>query len=164
MEYLMSVAIGGLVLGVVAPLCLYSGLNFAGLANYVQLNTASVYALDQLSKDIRQAIALTSYASNQLTFLMDSNQPPLTFTYFSTNKTLVREQGTDSTTLLRGCDSLQFSIYQRTPIPGTYDQYPTANATNCKVVTVNWVCSRSILGNRLNTETEQTAKLVIRKH
>ena len=94
--------------------------------------------------------------------LMASNQPGLSFTY--TNRTLVRQQGTLSKTLLTGCDSLQFSIYQRSPIPGTYDQYAVAETTNCKVVMVTWLCSRKILGSKLTTESQQTAKIVMRKH
>src|SRR5262249_44483184 len=89
-EYMIGIAVGGLVLAIIAPLCLYSGFNFAGLANYVELNTSSVNALDQMSKDIRQAIALTNYAANQLTFIMASNQPALTFTYDPAGRTLVR--------------------------------------------------------------------------
>ncbi len=161
---MVSTAVSILVLAIVVPLSIYTGRNFAGLANYVELNASSVCALDQMTKDIRQAVSLGNYATNQLTFLMGSNVSSLTYTYDPSNQTLVRQQGTDSKTLLTGCDSLQFSIYQRSPIPGTYDQYPTANATNCKVVTVSWVCSRTILGSRVNTENEQTAKIVIRKH
>ena len=163
-EYLVGVAIGGIVLMVVVPLSVYSGRNFAGLANYSDLNTSGVYALDQMTKDIRQASGLTGYTTNQLTFSTGSNQPALIFTYDATNRTLVRQLGASSKTLLKGCDSLSFAIYQRTPIPGTYDQYPVANATNCKVVAVNWSCSRKILGSKVNSENAQSAKIVIRKH
>jgi hypothetical protein len=46
----------------------------------------------------------------------------------------------------------------------TFEQFPTsAAAGNCKLVSVSWICSRSILGSRLNTESVQTAKIVIRK-
>src|SRR5712692_3398561 len=66
--------------------------------------------------------------------------------------------------LLTQCDDLRFAIYQRTPLPGTYDQYPVAAVTNCKVVAVKWVCSRTILGAKVNSEDIQEAKIVIRKH
>jgi hypothetical protein len=65
--------------------------------------------------------------------------------------------------LLTNVDFLSFQIFQRNPVAGTYDTYPTSSATNCKLVSVSWICSRSILGSKLNTESVQTAKIVIRK-
>ena len=56
-----------------------------------------------------------------------------------------------------------FSLYQRNPINGTYDQYPTANPDTCKLVQLSWICSRNILGKKANTESVQSAKVVIRK-
>ena len=35
--------------------------------------------------------------------------------------------------------------------------------TNCKLIAVSWVCSRTILGSKMNTESVQTAKIIIRK-
>ena len=61
------------------------------------------------------------------------------------------------------CDYLRFAIFQRNPIGGTYDQYATASATNCKLVQLNWICSRTILGAKVNTESVQSAKIVIRR-
>ena len=163
-EYLVSLGIGALILLIVAPLSLYSGRSFAGLANYVDLHSASVLALDRMSKEIRQTVGLTFYSATQLTFNDGTNRPPLRYVYSPTARTLTRIQGTQTNLLLKECDSLQFAIYQRTPLPNTYDQYPTANATNCKVVQVTWNCSRTILGAKLNTESGQSAKIVIRKH
>ncbi|MBI4659259.1 MAG: hypothetical protein HY735_10495, partial [Verrucomicrobia bacterium] len=54
-------------------------------------------------------------------------------------------------------------IYQRNPIGGTYDQYPTGAASTCKLVQLRWICSRKILGVAKNTESVQSAKVVIRK-
>jgi len=65
--------------------------------------------------------------------------------------------------LLSECDYLQFGIYQRNTISNTYDQFTTANPTTCKVVQLEWICSRKILGARLNTESVQSAKIVIRR-
>jgi len=161
-EMMVSVGVGSLVVLAVASLSLYSGRNFAGLANYTDMEATSLNAIDQMTKDIRQTTGLTAFSTNQLTFSAGTNAP-LTFSYSPTSRTLTRQQGADSTVLLRECDSLQFSIYQRTPIPGTFDEYGVGTATNeCKVVFVNWVCSRQICGVKLNTENGQTAKIVIR--
>ena len=66
--------------------------------------------------------------------------------------------------LLTGCETLNFAIFQRNSTNGTYDQYPSSNEpTNTKLVQVSWVCKRSILGASINSESVQTAKIVIRK-
>jgi hypothetical protein len=46
---------------------------------------------------------------------------------------------------------------------GSYDQYPTASASTCKLVQLDWICSRPIIGTQKNTESVQSAKVVIRK-
>lgn len=163
-EYMIGIGIAALVLTVVVPLSVYSGRSFTGLANYADLNSSGLLALDQMSKDIRQAVRLSSYATNQLVFDNGTNGPPITFKYDAAAGTLTRQDGTNYKVLLTGCDSLNFGIYQRTPVAGTYDQYPVANATNCKVVTINWVCSRKILGAKMNSENAESARIVIRKH
>ena len=138
-EYVIGIGIGSLVLLTILSLSLYSGNSFAGLANYVNLNSSSVNALDQMSKDIRQCVALTSYSTNQLTF-NDGTLSPLIYSYNATARTLTRQSGGQAKVLLTQCDDLRFAIYQRTPLPGSYDQYPVAAVTNCKVVAVKWVC------------------------
>ena len=76
----------------------------------------------------------------------------------------VRTKGGVSQVLLTECDFLTFSNYQRNPYYGQYDQYPvTTSPTNSKLVSLTWVCSRKITGAKMNTESVQTAKIVIRK-
>ena len=66
--------------------------------------------------------------------------------------------------LLEGCDYLDFQIFQRTSIAGVYDQYPvTADEAAAKIVQISWVCSRSLIANLINSESVQSAKIVIRK-
>ena len=67
--------------------------------------------------------------------------------------------------LLSECQEFGFASFQRNPINGTYNQYPTdPNRPDlCKLIQVSWVCSRNILGKRANTESVQSAKFVIRK-
>ena len=163
LEYVIGIGIGSLVLLTILSLSIYSGKSFAGLANYVDLNSASLNALDQMSKDIRQCVAVTGYATNQVT-LNDGTLSPLIYSYDPTARTLTRQSGGKAKVLLTQCDDLRFAIYQRTPLPGTYDQYPVAAVANCKVVAVKWVCSRTILGAKVNSEDIQEAKIVIRKH
>ena len=164
MELMVATSIGSIVSLGVASLLFYSGRSFAAMANYVDLDHRSRIALDSMSRAIRQANRLTDSTSTSLTF-EDSDSGTLSFTYDPAAKTLTRfKDGTpDPTPLLEECDFLEFSIYQRNPVGGTYDQYPTATAGTCKLVQLNWVCSRKIFGVKKNTESVQSAKIVIRK-
>lgn len=164
MELMVATAITSIVGLGVASLVFYSGRSFAAIANYVELDHRSRIALDTMSKEIRQANRLSSYTSTSLTF-EDSDGTPLIYAYDSGTKTLIRTKNgvADPKPLLQECDFLLFSIYQRNPVGGTYDQYPTATATTCKLVQLNWVCSRKIFGIAKNTESVQSAKIVIRK-
>ena len=107
---------------------------------------------------------MTDFATNKLVFT-DYDDVTLSFIYDPTNKTLLRIKGAQTDVLLTGCDSLTFSIYQRNPVAGSYDQYPTASVATAKLVQVQWLCSRPLYYNALqNTESMQSAKIVIRKN
>ncbi len=168
-ELLVASALGGLVLAAVMALAFFSARSFAALTNYVDLDNFSRNALDVMSREIRQSDRLVSGDDHQLTFqhTNPTNGQPFTisYTYDSRTKELVRRQSgvTEAKVLLQECDYLRFSLYQRNPINGTYDQYPTANPDTCKLVQLSWICSRDILGKKANTESVQSAKVVIRK-
>jgi hypothetical protein len=105
---------------------------------------------------------LASISSNQLVFT-DWDGAPLAYTYSPGTRTLVQSKGGVNTVLLTGCDFLCFSNFQRNPIEFSYDQYLANSPTNTKLVSMTWICSRTVVGTRLNTESVQTAKIVIRK-
>jgi hypothetical protein len=161
-EMLVGLGLGSILITVICALSLYSGRSFAALSNYADLNQASRKALDTMTRDIRQVNRLIDFSTNQLTF-EDADGQQLYFVYYPTTKRLRRIKGTASEVLLDHCDFLSFAIFQRNPIGGTYDQYPTASPTTCKLVQVSWICSRDLWEKPLNTESVQTAKIVIRK-
>lgn len=161
-ETVVSIGIGMIVLAAVATMVSYTGRSFASLVNYVELDRKSRNALDVMTRDIRQTAQLSSFATNRLVFT-DWDAGTLTYAYDSGNRTLTKTKGGTNTVLLTECDTLAFNIFQRNPIGGTYDQYSTATVTNAKLVQVTWTCSRQIMATRVNTESVQTAKIVIRK-
>ncbi len=162
-EAWISMGIACLLMLAVGSFGLYTGKSFAGLGNYVDLEIHSQTALDKMTKAIRQTQELTSYSTNQLVF-RDWDGVPLTYTYSPGARTLTQSKNGVTDVLLTECDYLCFSNYQRNPIEATYDQYPvTTSPTNTKLVSMTWVCSRTIIGTKLNTESVQTAKIVIRK-
>jgi hypothetical protein len=147
----------------VVSFCIYTGKSFAGLSNYVDLEARTLKAVDKMSMEIRQTRGLTSISQNQLVF-QDWDGAALTYTYSPNSKTLVRSKSGATEVLLTECDYLSFSNFQRNPVGGQFDQYPvTTSPTNTKLVSLTWVCSRKILGSALNSESVQTAKIVIRK-
>lgn len=170
-EMLVSVGVGSLILMATALLSVYGNQSFVCVGNYLDLDRVSRAALDQMTRDARQAVSLASYSTNQLVFSdCDSNQ--LNFYWNPATKLLTRTQKigatTATTTLLTQCDFLSFRIYQRNPIPGQFNFYPATNASGvyvpglCKLIDVSWRCSRTVLGNAINTESVQTAKICLR--
>jgi len=157
----MASGIGGIVLTALALLVYYTAHSFAAMINYVDLDQYSRNALDRMSMEIRQADRLVSCTTNQLVF--SYNGGTLSYTYDPTAQTLTRVFGADSQVLLTQCGKLLFTTYQRNPVGGSYDVYPTGTATTTKLVQLTWTCSRSILGQAANTESVQSAKVVLRK-
>lgn len=170
-EMLIATAVGGLVLSAVMAMSLFSARSFAAIGNYVDLDIKSRTALDTMTSDIRQALDLSSATSNSLSFhLVDIGTGAtnvLQYTYDPSGKTLRRSYLGQTTMLLTNCTFMQFSLYQRNPIGGTYDQYPLDSFSQpglCKLIQLTWVCSRDVLKGRLvNTESVQSAKVVMRK-
>ncbi len=165
----MGMAVSGVILTALLSFTVYASKSFAAMENYVDLEQRSQNALDTMTRNIRQTLCLSNYATrlfngmtitNVLTFT-DSDGLPLT--YHFTNNVLIQHKAGVNTVLLTNVDFLTFQIFQRNTLPNSYDQFPTATTAQCKLVSVSWICSRSILGSRINTESVQTAKIVIRK-
>jgi Tfp pilus assembly protein PilW len=169
-ELMVATGVGSIVLVAVMSLSLLSARSFAALTNYVDLDIKSRTALDTMAADIRQAEALTSASLTNLTFkivdISSGATNALNYNYDSARTTLTRTLAGQSTVLLTNCTFLQFSIFMRNPVDGTYDQYPVDDMTRpdlCKLVQLTWICSRNVLGRFANTESVQSAKIVIRK-
>lgn len=163
-ELMVSVAISSLVLIAVGALIFYTGRSFAALTNYVDLDAKSRTALDTMSREIRQTTRLVAGTSTSLEF-EDFDGRPLIYSYDADARTLRRTKDgvADPKPLLTECNFLEFRMFQRNPKNGVYDQHPTATPATCKLVQLRWVCSRDLIRARWNTESVQSAKIVIRK-
>jgi hypothetical protein len=162
-ELTVASALALVVATVIAMLAYFSSRSFMVMANYTDMNQRSQSTLDKMSKEIRQALRLTSYSTNSLTF-QDANGNPLQFTYDRVARRLVRVSGGQTNTYLTECDALQFWIYQHTMRSNTFDCYDPASVTNAKVIQLTWKCSRPIRGQKATTESVQSAKITIRNH
>lgn len=161
-ETLMAIGVGGLVLAAVASMFGFSGRSFSLLGNYVDFNQQSLLALDHLSLDFRRSTNLVSITTNQVVMAMPGSSGNVTYSYSPQARTLSRVQGASTRVLLRDCNLAAFSIFQRTLIPGTGEPYATTDPNLCKVLTVSWSCSRSVLGRMTTSQQNQTAKIVRR--
>ena len=160
-ELLVTMAITGMVLSVALPMVLYSSKSFAGMATYADMNRKSVLAMDQMTRDVRQVVGITSMSSNRIV-LNDGTNGALTFAF--TNRALMRSQAGRSKMLLTNVDFGDFSFFQRTTISNSYNQYAAAGTNDCKLIAVRWRTSQKNPLSPTNSATEQTAKIVIRKH
>jgi hypothetical protein len=137
----------------------------AFLTNTVDLDTKSRLAADRISREIRQCDTIVSASSNSIVLRLGTNLT--TYAHYPDQKTkpLVRlsPDDPDGEVVLTGCDFVRFDLFQHQLSLAPYDLYLPAAPTNCKIVQLNWVCSRELLGFKANTTTMQSAKVVIRK-
>ena len=161
-EIMVVMGVSSLVMAAMLSFAFFTNRSFASLTNYLDLDQKTQLALDKMSQQIRQVNNLTAYTSNSLTF-QDYDGGTLQYTYSSDSKTLTRTKSGTTETLLTGCTSLQFSIFQRTPCSNTFQPYSTSAITNAKLIELTWNCSRKILGSSVNNESMQSAKVVIRR-
>jgi Tfp pilus assembly protein PilW len=161
-EYLVAISVGAVLLAALMQVIFYTGRSFAALMNYTELDRYSRNALDQMIYKIREADELKEYSNTRLVFsYWKTNE--LVYEYSSRERKLTESLNGKTTTLLTGCDALTFAIYQRNTAAGTFDHFP-ATLTNspAKLVQMSWTCSRNVLGARINTESVQSAKIVLR--
>lgn len=162
-EIAFSVGITTLCLAALASFFTFSSHSFTTLFNYVDLDDVNRIAMDQLTRDVRQANFVVSYTTNSLV-LQDSDGLNLSYTYDPSMRTLTRSKvNGDTSVLLRECDRLNFVMGQRNPVGGTFDVYTNVLPGTIKVVNVSWSCSRKVFGVQEDTESVQTARIVIRK-
>jgi hypothetical protein len=161
-ELLVATSVGTILFAVVASMTLFAARSFLALSNYDDLDRKSCQALDTLSTQIRQTQQLLTYSTNRLVFLDWDNQN-LTYAWDPGTRLLTRQKGGSTTALLSECDFLAFHMSQRN-VSNNFIFYPatTTNLVTAKLIDVSWRCSRTILGAKINTESVQTAKTVIR--
>lgn len=160
-EMMIAVAIGTVVMAAIGALTVFTTRSFIALGNYNDLDQASRNALDTMSRDIRQTTNVSQFATNYVYF----NNWTLLYWWHPTQKKLYRYKwaatGWQIRELLDQCDYLRFGMSQQNP-SNNFNFYPTTSPTTAKLIDVSWTCSRQILKQKVNTESVQTAKIVIR--
>jgi Tfp pilus assembly protein PilW len=162
---MFACVIGTLILGAVLTTYIYMNRTLGAMANYEELDRQSRHALDVMTRAIRQSGTLTNWTSTSLAFTnLDGTLLSIAWDPATGNLTYINQYPpAETNVLLKDCTSLTFSAYQRTPISNTVMQFnPTLATTNTKVIVMDWVCARTNYMSSKNTESVQTAKVVLR--
>jgi len=173
-ELMVAVGLGSMLLASAGSLWLFGSRSFVAMSNYADLDNKSRNALDLMSRDLRQATRVTAYQKSKTTTLLTVTNAlagtGITYTWDATPRTLVcQKTGQPDQVYLTECDRWDFELYQRTPQKGgTYAFHPATSVagfydlSTCKLINMTWKCSRTILGSKVNTESVQTAQVVLR--
>jgi len=174
MEVMVTVALSSVLLAMGGSMWLFSSRSFVAMGNYTNLDTQSRGALDLMSREIRQATGVTGFQNQGSTkWITVTNalvSTETTYTWKASANTLVcTKTGQPKRIYLTGCDRWDFELFQRSPLKnGSYVFYPATNVNGvydlsiCKLINMTWKCSRKLLGDQANTETVQTAQIVLR--
>jgi Tfp pilus assembly protein PilW len=162
-ELMIATMASSMALAGIGALSIYTARSFAAMSNYMELDKRSRNALDRMTQIVREADGVTSYDDHAIELSYHGQTLSFNFSPETKKLTMVDTNGT-SRVLLDDCDYLNFQTFQRNSVPGTYDQYPvTQDESAAKLLQVTWICSRRLIGDLLNSESVQSAKIVIRK-
>jgi Tfp pilus assembly protein PilW len=168
-ELIIATGLSSIVGAMILSFTVFSSRAFCGMTNYVDLDVHSRNALDMISREMRQATALsacvTNAATNYVIATNTSAQTYLKVTWDTNAGTLLFEKtGQPPMTILTGCDAWGVALYTRAPsVSSTNLSFNLAtNIADCKVVNMTWKCSRTVLGSKVDTESVQTAQIVLR--
>jgi hypothetical protein len=174
-EVMVAVAVGMMVMAAVAFMTLYGSRTSVSVANYTDLESKSRYALDLISREIRQSQAVLSFQTNlpvkSLTLTNADQAATITLSYDSGARTVtLQKTGQSDLVVLKECSRWDFALYQRTPLftaTNVVFYYATnsAGATDtrlCKLISLSWKCSRLVAGQSFSTESVQAAQVVLR--
>jgi len=156
-EMMVAVAVGMIILTVIALVATTSARSFAAMGNYVDMDANSRKAIDHITLGVRQAGNLVEYSPSRLKFTtLGSTNSYLVYNWDSASRSLTEWTSGSSVTntLLTQCDALTFSLCN-----SAFGS--TTNIADTKGVSVNWRCSRTVL-SRQTTEDMQQALIVLR--
>jgi Tfp pilus assembly protein PilW len=136
--------------------------------NYNDLNQWSRNALDVMSRDIRNSSGVGDASTSTCLQLTNINGEVITYNYDGTSGFTRKDQktsGTTTTILLTNCSAFNFQYFQRFPTNNmTFMTNSSGLASETKIVSITWECSRKILGLKYNTESVQAAQVARRNN
>lgn len=158
----MALGLAGVIGTGVVSFTVFAQRGLLTISNQVELDRQSRYALDVLSRRIREAAAVTQFDPRALT-LRKTDGTVLTFRWESTNRQLLQVEGGRTTVLLTGCEAVNFALFADDVQSGTFDLTPTVDAALGKAVQVSWTCSRWFNGPVPHQATATSGMIVLRR-
>ena len=159
-DYVMSMALGTLLVSAVCAFSFQSSRSFATFYNMIDADQADTRTINQMVKDFRMVRELTAFDTNSIT-MQNYDGSTLKYVYDPVGRTLKRTSGATTHTMLSDLGRLSFLVQQRNMTNGTFDLYTTTNAYECKAVTFEWVARHAIMG-RVKEDMPQKLTVVIR--
>jgi Tfp pilus assembly protein PilW len=165
-ELMIGVVCGLIILSSLMVVTVFATRSYVAVANYTELDWKSRNTLDVMSQDIRSMKTVTGYTTNGIslwaldgsTVVYNWNSGTSAFT-----RTYTPPGGTATTTmLLSNCTVLVFHVYSRVPTNSFTFPDTSSNPSQTKLIDVSWRCARAIFGRETNSESVQTAKIVMR--
>jgi prepilin-type N-terminal cleavage/methylation domain-containing protein len=170
-EMMIAVGLFSIVSMALMGTYIFSVKSMASMYNYTLLDEYNRQAMDQLTRDIRQAKHIVNYTTNSITILAakddGSDGPEVTYAFSPSAKKMIRSSsdGT-SRVLLNDCSLLSFQLFTRCPSNGVFGSFPVAInnwSKTAKVLQLTWKTSIALPSGVVNSENIQTARVVIRK-
>ena len=164
LEMVIAVGAFSVVSAAMGTAYVFSLRSFQALSNYNILDQQNREAMDLITREIRQANAVSSYNNgyNSSLTLVDGNRKTVTYSFNRYNQKMTRTANGVSKVLLDDCSLLNFNLGMRPPATN-YGYYPTTDVNKAKIVDLTWKTRRYLPGGVVNSEDIQTARIVIRK-
>lgn len=169
-EMMVAMAIGSLVFLALGSLSIYSATSMRSMIDYTELNHSSRMALDQISREIRQSRGLASApisnsTTMSLSFKADFGGVTVTnsISYDKTAKILTLSRTNELPVYLKDCTFFNWKFFDHSTTAGNFNFVSTTDYTQCKMIELNWLCSRDNWRKATNSESIQSMKVVIRK-
>ncbi|MCW5554592.1 MAG: hypothetical protein KIS67_20830 [Verrucomicrobiae bacterium] len=166
-ELIVATGLGMVVLMILGVLSVHALRSFVAMGNYASLDARNRLALDKMSRDIRQATEVTIFEPDgpvrRLKLTNALTGGTLDYTWYAEDRMLYCDTDGEPAVYLTECDDWSIAMYRRNPQPGATNWFfPTADKRLCKMVEMNWTCSRTLLGKKFQTESVQSARMVLR--
>ncbi|MBI2514150.1 MAG: prepilin-type N-terminal cleavage/methylation domain-containing protein [Opitutae bacterium] len=114
-EVLVATTLLGILMTAVMSSFVFMLRGQTSLTNYASMNSDSRALLELLSRDAKSATAVTNFTTTSLTLSVPQNTSgttqDVTYEYDAAAKSLVRETGGTSTTLVSSVDSFSFRYF-----------------------------------------------------
>ena len=170
-EMMVAVGVFSIVGMALMGTYVYSVKAMASMYNYALLDQYNRQAMDNLTREIRQAKQVVTYTTNSITILTsnpdNSAGPTVTYSFSPSAQKMIRtsSDGT-SAALLNNCSLLSFQLFKRCPSNAVFGSFPVATndwQNTVKVLQLTWKTAVKLPTGVANSENIQTARIVIRK-